>query len=430
MPLFAAAVTLGLFSPSSSAATRFTLERIVAVVNDDVITRTELEERVRIIRQQLMDRRTPMPPDAILKRQVLERMIIASLELQLAAKVGIRVDDVMLNRALKQIAAQNNLTLARFREVLEEDGFDFAQFREDIRKELITNRLRQRQVRDRTTVTEQEIDTFLANQRAQGKGNEEYHLGHILIAVPETADADTLRAARAKAEAVVAGLRAGADFERMAITRSDGRQALEGGDLGWRKAAEIPSLFVEPLDRMAPGDISDPIRSPSGYHIIKLLDRRTSERHLVTQTLARHILIRPSELHPEAEVEMELSRLRERILAGEDFGALAREYSQDPKSAAEDGSLGWVKPGDLVPPFEAAMNRIAEGEISPPFQTNFGWHIVQVEQRRRIDDTDRFIRQQARRQILERKVEEATEAWLHRLRDEAYVENRLDSAPS
>ena len=403
------------------------VDKIVAVVNDDVITSTELDNRLHSIKEQLKNQSAPIPPDQALKKQVLDRMILASLQLQLADQNGIRVDDDTLNRTIERIAEGNKLTLPEFRGVLEKEGYDFATFREDIRREILISRVQQRQVSDRIMVTEQEIDNFLATQRAQGNTGAEYHIAHILIAVPDAASSERIQAARQRAEDILHKLRSGASFQETAIASSDGQQALQGGDLGWRKTAELPTLFVDPILHMKDGDISDLIRSPSGFHIIKLLAQRNGKRHIVTQTHARHILIRTDELTGDATAQARLKDIRQRIKAGADFAALAREYSNDTATATNGGDLGWVNPGDMVPSFEAQIDKLATGEISKPFKTGFGWHIVQVLQRRRHDDTDAFIRSQARKAIRQRKTEEELQSWLARLRDDAYVENRLTS---
>ncbi|MEJ2554242.1 MAG: peptidylprolyl isomerase [Gammaproteobacteria bacterium] len=404
------------------------VDKIVAVVNDDVITSTELANRLHSIKEQLKNQSAPIPPDADLKRQVLDRMILASLQLQLADKNGIRVDDETLNRTIERIAQDNKLTLPQFRSVLEREGYDFATFREDIRREITISRVQQRQVNDRITVTDQEIDNFLAAQRAHGNTGAEYHLAHILIAVPDAASAERIQAARRRAEDVLKRLRAGANFQETAIAMSDGQQALQGGDLGWRKAEELPTLFVEPVMHMKTGDISDLIRSPSGFHIIKLLDQRNDQRHIVTQTHARHILIRTDELTNDAAARARLNDIRKHVQDGADFGELARKFSSDTATATNGGDLGWVNPGDMVPCFQAQMDKLATGELSQPFKTRFGWHIVQVLGRRRHDDTTAFVRSQARKAIRQRKAEEELQSWLARLRDDAYVENRLTQA--
>lgn len=402
------------------------LDRILAVVNDDIIVQSELDDALRTIKQQLQQQNRPVPPDSTLQRQVLERLIVMRLQLQLANSTGIRVDDETLNRTVQNIAQQNGMSLSEFRSVLERDGFNFAKFREDIRNEIIINRLQQRQVTNRITVTEQEVDNFLANQNVQGTKNVKYHLAHILIAVPEGASSQQIQEARAKAQQVLGELRAGADFTQKAIAVSSGQQALEGGDLGWREPGQIPTLFVDTVLKMKPGDISDPIRSPSGFHIVKLVDAQDNERHIITQTLARHILIRTNEITSGSDARTRLEQLKGRIETGEDFAALARSHSEDSGSAVKGGDLGWVSPGDMVPRFEETMNRLKPGEVSEPFETQFGWHIMQVLERREYDNTEEFKRSKARELIRQRKAEEELDIWLRRLRDEAYVEYRLE----
>lgn len=425
-------------APSSPSGTRVEIDSIVAIVNDTVITRSELDDRMLVIKQQLRQQNTPAPAEEVLQKQVLERLISSRLQLQLAANTGIRVDDDTLNRAINRIAAQNKLSLTEFRAVLEKDGFSFDKFREDIRDEITVTRLRQRQVDSRIAVTDQEVSQFLAAQARQGKSDDEYRLGHILIALPEAATPEQLRATREKAEKILEKLQAkveggaegGADFKETAIAVSDGQQALEGGDLGWRSAGQLPSLFAAQVLTMKVGELSGIIRSPSGFHIIKLLDYRGGKRHTVTQTLARHILIRPSELVTDDDASMRLEQLAQRIRKGEDFAELARSVSDDTISAAKGGSLDWVSPGEMVPAFEEAMNGLQPGQVSSPFKSEFGWHIVQVQERREHDNTEEYTRNQAQEALRSRKIEEEYQNWLRRLRDEAYVEYRTDGAAS
>ncbi|HHS83352.1 MAG TPA: molecular chaperone SurA [Gammaproteobacteria bacterium] len=401
------------------------LESIAAVVNNDVISSSELARKTREIKEQLQQNNTSLPPDSVLRQQVLENLITQHLQLQIAQRAGIRVDDEMLNRAVRNIAAQNNLTLEQFRNVLEKDGYDYTQFRESLRNDIAINRLRQRQVDNRITVSEEEIDNFLANLKAQGITDQAYHLGHILIAVPEAAKPEQIQAAQQKAERVLKELRTGSDFAQTAVAVSDDPQALQGGDLGWRKAGQIPTLFADTVVKMQPGQISNLIRSPSGFHIIKLLEKRDEESQVITQTHARHILIRPSELVSEQEVRERLLQLKQRIEAGEDFATLARSNSEDPGSAAAGGDLSWVDPGTMVPEFEQQMAKLKANQISEPFKSRFGWHIVQVLERRNHDDQGKTRRSKVREVIRQRKIEQETQNWLRQLRDEAYVENRL-----
>lgn len=419
------ALAAALAAPAAAQAAVVEIDRVVAIVNDDVIARTELDEQIRTIKAQLRQQRVPLPPEGVLQRQVLERMVLERIQLQLAAEVSIVVDDDSLNQAISGIATQNRLSLAEFRDVLREEGYDFARFRENIRREMIIVRLRQQHVDGRVSVTEQEVDNFLAIQRRQGRGNDEYRLGHILIALPDAAAPEQIAEARERALGVLAQLRGGADFGQVAITSSDGQQALDGGDLGWRKANEIPTLFADLVPQMRVGEVSELIRSSSGFHIITLADHRAGERHMVEQTRARHILIATNELVGDDQARQTLLALRERVAAGEDFAELARRHSADPGSASRGGDLGWVEPGQMVAEFQRAMDALAPQEIGEPVKTRFGWHLVQVLERRQHDDTEDFTRDMARESIFRRKAEEEHAEWLRRLREEAYVELRL-----
>lgn len=409
---------------SGAHAATTPVDSIVAIVNDDVVTRIELDEQLRTVKAQLRQQRIALPGDEILRRQVLERMALERIQLQIARQVNIVVDDDALNQAINGIAAQNGLSLTEFRAVLQDEGYDFTLFRENIRKEMTLVRLRQQNVDSRINITDQEIENFLAIQRRQGRSNDEYRIGHILLALPDSATPEQIAEVRARAEAVLERLRAGEDFSELAIAMSDGQQALDGGDLGWRRANEIPTLFADLVPQMRVGDISDPIRSSSGFHIIRLSDHRTAERHIIEQTRARHILVRADELTDDAQARQMAGQLRERILAGADFAELAREHSDDRASGARGGDLGWVEPGMMVPAFEQAMDALEPGEISEPVQSEFGWHLVQVLERRSHDATEEFTRDMARESIFRRKAEEEFAEWLRRLREEAYVEFR------
>lgn len=412
-----------LASPGAAA-----FDRIVAVVNDDVIVESELERTMRSVVSQLRERGTRLPPPPVLERQVLERLVLERLQLQLAERTGVAVEDSVLNEAVRSIAERNGLTVGQFREVLERDGFDFAAFREDIREKLTLEQLRRRQVDNRITVSDREIETFMATLARQSGVEGEYRLGHILVAVPEAAAPDQVEAARERAGEILADLEAGADFAETAVAASDGQQALEGGDLGWRPGTELPTLFADVVPRLERGELSEVLRSPSGFHIVKLLDVRYGDQHIVRQTHARHILVRPDELTSAAEARQRLRQLRERIQGGENFAELARAHSQDRGSAVRGGDLGWVSPGDVVPEFEEVMNGLPEGAVSRPFRSPFGWHIVQVLDRRDHDSTSEVQRARAREILRERKLDEEVEAWLRRLRDEAYIEYRLQES--
>jgi len=415
------------FTSLSANAAIYTVDRIVAIVNDDVILESELNAKLQTVRSQLQQRNTKIPAKDVLRRQVLERLIISHLQIQAAERGGIRVDDKTLNASINRIARQNNMSLGQFRSAIENDGFDFSVFREDIRSEMIISRLMQRRVRQRVSVSEQEIDNFLSTNKSSDNKNKEFRLSHILISLPEAASAAQVEAAQTKANNAIQELRAGSSFKQVAAASSDGQNAFEGGDLGWRKVAELPSIFVDVATSMQKGDISDPIRSPSGFHIIMLSDLRGAERrHVVTQTLARHILIRRNELTSNEDAKTRLQQLLIRLEGGEDFASLARAHSDDRGSAARGGDLGWSSPGALVPRFEQEMTKLTPGQISQPFQTQFGWHIVQKLDQREYDNTDAFLRSKARKFIRDRKTEDESQAWIRRIRDEAFVEYRLD----
>lgn len=403
------------------------LDQIVAVVNDDIIVMSELDAEMIEVSAQLTAKDTELPPRDTLEKQVLEKLILEQLQLQLAERSGVKIDDTALNNKMQELARENGVSLTRFREVLEREGFDYGKFREDMRQQMTINRIRKQVIASRIKVSDQEVENLLANMAAAIQGNAEYHVAHILVAVPEAASPEEIQAALQHAEQMVASLRAGADFTQTAIAESDGPTALNGGDIGWRNLGQMPTLFVEPLKDMQVGDISDPIRSPGGFHIIKLAEQRGEERHIVVQTRVRHLLLKPDAIHPDEEIRVRIEQLETRIRGGDDFAVLARSNSQDTVSAAKGGDLGWVSPGDLVPEFEQVMNAMQPGQISPPFKTEFGWHILQVQGRRDHDSTEEYQESQARQLIRSRKTDEQTFLWLRRLRDESYVEYRLDS---
>jgi len=402
------------------------LDRIVAVVNDDVILKSELDDFLHTVRTQLRANHTALPPEKVLEHQGLERLIITRLQLQLAAKTGIRVDDETLNQALQNIAGQNRMTLDQFRQALAQEGLDYAKFRENIRDQIIISRLQQRNVEDRVTVSAQEVDNFLASHPA-GAGNELYNLSHILIAVPDAASPEQIQAARQRAEQVLSRLKSGADFGQTAVGSSNGQHALEGGNLGWMRLGQLPEMFASAIKALKPGELTGIIRSPSGFHILRLNAVKGDSKHIVHQTHARHILIRTSEVVSDDDARSRLEQLRQRIIGGDDFAALARAHSDDTLSATKGGDLGWLSPGETVPAFEHAMDKLQPNQISEPIRTRFGWHIIQVLGRREFDDTEKYRRTQAMEEIRARKGQEALELWLRRLRDEAYVDIRLDS---
>ena len=427
----------GLHVPAASGRTPAapaTLDSIVAVVEDDVVLRSELDAELRKVGRQLQAQGSPVPSRPQLERKVLERLILVKLQLAAAQQLGITVSDDDVDQALDSVAKTNNISIAQLREALSRSGMSFDAYREEVRRQITQGRLRQREVVEKIRVTDQEAAAFMARNPkfAGGGARVAYHLLHILAATPEGATAEQIAAARAKADRLVASLRGGASFREVARAESDGRQALDGGDLGWLEAAQVPSAFIDQVERMQRGDVSDPIRNAYGFNIVKLEDFRTAgggggggERQIVQQSKARHILIRTGENASDAEVKKRLEALRERIANGEDFGSLARANSDDKVSAANGGELGWVGPGATVPQFEEMMDKLLPGQLSQPFQTPFGWHILEVQERRQLDSTDQARLQKAKEAIRQRKAEEATELFLRRLRAESYVEIRL-----
>jgi peptidyl-prolyl cis-trans isomerase SurA len=399
------------------------LDKIIAVVEDDVILDRELEREAASVRQRIEASNAAMPPSFILRKQVLERMIVDKLQRQLAERAGITVSEEMLSSQAAEIAQRNNMSLPEFRSELERQGISYQSFLDNIRNEIIISQLRGREIGGRIKVTDKEVEHYMETQDKIGEEATQYHLGHILIAVQEAASAKEIQKAKAKADGLVEKLRAGEDFTEAAMTYSDGDNALKGGDLGWRSLGDIPTMFAEEVGKMKQGDIADPIRSPSGFHIVKLLEQKGSlDHHMVTKTKVRHILIKTNELIDDAEARKRLLALKERLANGEDFAALARAHSDDKGSAIKGGSLDWVGPGDLVRPFEETMTKLSVNEVSEPVQTQFGWHLIQVLDRENKDNSAEFKKNLVRDAIRKRKIEEETELWVRRLRDEAFVE--------
>ena len=402
------------------------IDRIVAVVNNEVITRGDLDERFRVATTQLKQQGTPLPPRDVLEKQLLDRMVIDRVQLQLAKETGLRVDDAELDRALQRIAQENKLTLPELRAALERDRVPFTKFREDIRNEIVLTRLRQREVDNKIVVSESEIESFISAQQGREQRREELNLSHILVTVPENAAPEQIQARRARAEQALEQIRAGADFRQVTATFSDAPDALQGGVLGWRDSERLPALFVDALRPLKTGDVAPILRSPNGFHILKLNDRRgVSGQVMVRQTRARHILIKTNELVPEAEARRRLEGLRERLENKADFAELARLHSED-ASGIKGGDLGWISPGDTVPEFERAMNALEPGQLSAPVQTPFGWHLIQVLERRDEDMSQDRRRVGALTALRARKSDDSYQEWVRQLRDRAYVEIRLD----
>jgi peptidyl-prolyl cis-trans isomerase SurA len=402
------------------------VDRIVAVVNKEVITYSELNEAVGMAERQLARQGTQAPERPVLERQMLERLILDKAQLQMARETGLRIDEVQIDRAVERIAQSNKLTLADFRKALEQDGVGFDAFRNDIRQQMVMGRLREREVDNKVQVTESEVDLFLEQMKARPEGSE-YNIAHILVRVPEQASPERIREARNRAEAALADAKGGSPFARVAASYSDAPDALQGGALGWRSHERLPELFASALAAMQPGELSEVLRSPAGFHILKLNEKRGAGAEApVRQTRIRHILIRTNEMVSEADARRKLLDLRERIVSGNaDFAELARANSDD-GTAARGGELDWVFPGDTVPEFERAYEELKVGEVSQPVRTPFGYHLIQVLERRSSDVSPERKRLQARQVIRDRKAEEAYTEWLRQVRDQTYVELRLE----
>ncbi|MGZ8163291.1 MAG: peptidylprolyl isomerase [Methylobacter sp.] len=398
------------------------LDTIIAVVEEDVILERELQKEVAAIEQRIQQSNAAVPPIYVLRKQVLEKMIVDKLQRQLAEKAGINVNEEMLNSSAADIARRNNMDLEQFRSELESQGISYQSFLDNIRNEIVINQLRGREIGGRVKVTDREVEHYMETQDKIGEESTQYHLGHILIAVKEGASSTEIQKAMGKADDLVRKLREGQDFTQTAISDSDDANALKGGDLGWRTMSAMPTLFINVIAQMRQGDVSDPIRSPSGFHIIKMLELKGTDNHMIVKTKVRHILVKTNELVDDAEAKKRLLALKTRIADGDDFAALARAHSDDKGSALKGGSLDWVGPGDLVKPFEDAMTKLGINEVSEPVQTQFGWHVIQVLGRENKDDSSEFKKNLVREAIRKRKIEEETELWIRRLRDEAFVE--------
>jgi peptidyl-prolyl cis-trans isomerase SurA len=408
------------------------LDRVVAVVNDEVITASELDLRLSTTEAQLRRENIPAPSRDILKKQILDRLVLDRAQLQLAKENGVRVDDVSVNSAIARMADVNHMTAQELRTQVEKDGVDFDNFREDMRNEITMVRLRDHEVEARIQVSEGEIDNLLAEQLTAKPDVTEYRIAQILLEVPEIASTERLEAVRHRAEELVMQARSGADFARLAVGYSSAPEALQGGDLGWRTPERLPNVFLEAVKDLKSGEIAGIIRSPVGFHILKLVARRTATTTKlstapVEQTHVRHILLRVSDAMPEAEVRRRLEDLRERVLKGhQDFAQLARLYSVDP-SSTRGGDLGWLYPGDTVPEFEQAMGSLAVKDLSKPVKSPFGWHLIQVLERKTEHASSDRNRLTARQMLRDRKLEEAMQEWLRQLRDRTYVEYRADA---
>ncbi len=402
------------------------LDRIAAIVNDGVVLMSEVDNELTLVTGRLKDEKAELPPENVLRRQVLDQLIFQELEMQEANHDGIKIPDEALNNALQEIAQRNNLTLSQLPDALAQQGVDYTSYRDAIRRQLVFELLRRRDVLQHINVTSREIDRYLAREAQHPSDTSEYNLSHILIAVPENATADELEQAEQRAAEVYQRARSGEDFGKLAIAYSNSDTALQGGALGWRKGTELPTFLSDAILQMKPGAVSAPIRAPNGYNIVKLNNvRDTGERVVVDEVHVRRILMRTNDLQDDATVKQKLEQLRERILRGEDFSGLAQVNSQDPGSAGSGGDLGWASPDVFDPEFKREVETLPLGELSEPFHSQYGWQIAEVLGRRRVDSTDELKREHAADDIRASKADEETELWLQRMRDEAYIEYKM-----
>ena len=428
MGLAVVAATLTLQQPAHTQTRELAtkgelLDRVAAIVNDGVVLNSELEAQVDVISVRLRQQKLELPPQNVLRQQVLERLVLQEIQMQRANRAGVKVPDETVNAALQDVAKRNGLTLSQLPDALAKQGEDYAAYREDLRKEITLSLLRQRDVLQHISVTPREIDQFLDKQAKTPSERNEYNVSHILIAVAQEASLAQLDQAAKRAADVYQRAKGGEDFAKLAVANSNSQTALEGGALGWRKGSELPTFLSDVIARLKPGEVSEPLRTPTGYHIIRLNEvRGASEKAVEDQIHVRHILMKTTELADDATVRQKLTALRERILKGEEFAGLARTTSEDPGSATEGGELGWAGPGTFAPEFEQAIAGLKDNEVSEPFHTQYGWHIAQVLGRRRFDNTDELKRRQAMEAIRAGKADEETELWMRRMRDEAYVE--------
>jgi peptidyl-prolyl cis-trans isomerase SurA len=423
-PLMLGALLLG----ATAQAEVRPLDRVVAIVDNDVVMQSQLDQRVHEVQQTIAKRGAAVPPGNVLEQQVLERLIVENLQLQIGDRSGIRITDEDLNQAMGTIAQRNGMSLEQFRSALARDGLSYNDARDQVRREMIISRVRQRRVAERIQVSDQEVKNFLASDLGKIQLSEEFRLANILIPTPESANAEAIQNAARQAQDVYVQLKQGADFGQLAIAKSASDNALEGGEMGWRKAAQLPPPFDQLLGTLAIGDITQPIRTPGGFIILKVLEKRGGGVQTRDEVHVRHILIKPSEIRSDDETHRLANRLYERIQNGEDFADLAKSFSEDPGSALNGGDLNWVDPSSLVPEFRETMSTTAVNTVSKPFRSQFGWHILEVLGRRATDNTAQAREQQAMNALRNRKYDEELQSWLRQIRDEAYVEIKLPGA--
>ena len=401
------------------------LDRIAAIVNDGLVLKSELDEQMASVEKRLQEQKVELPSQSVLRQQVLDRLVLQEIQLQRAKHVGLTITDEQLNGALQEIAARNKIPFDQLPTALAAQGVDYKQYRESMRKELTLSTLKQRDVISHINVSPHELEQFLAREQNVA-ANDEFNVSHILLSLPAAATPQQLEEISHKAQDVASRAGKGEDFGQLAIANSNSQTALDGGSLGWRKGAQLPQFILDLVVKMKPGEVSAPVRTPSGYHIVKLNERRSGEAPvIISQIHVRHILMKPNELDDDATVSEKLAKLRDRILKGENFAGIASTTSEDPGSAPDGGDLGWSGPGTFVPEFDKAIADLKPNEISEPFKTRYGWHIVQMLGTRTYDSTDDVRRQKAFAAIRESKADEETELWLRRLRDDAFVETKM-----
>jgi peptidyl-prolyl cis-trans isomerase SurA len=423
IPFSVAAQELAFDSPTSRS-----LDYIVAIVNEDVITRKELDEAIKLGISRLQQQGMPLPDSPTLEKQVLESVITKKIQVQHAQEVGLSITEGELDETIQRIAEDNKLSLPEFHAALENDGIRYSKFREEIRDEMIMARLKEREVRNQVNVTEGEVDNYLQTQDSNTGGQDEYRLAHILILVTENMNSSQIQQRSERAEMAAVKINDGVDFSQVAAEFSDATDAKSGGIIEWRPIAQLGPMFAKMLESLNPGDVTPIIQSPNGFHIFKLLGRRAQETPIVIidQTHSRHILIKINELTSEGEAKLKIQKIKERLDGGEDFAELAKLYSED-TSASSGGDLGWLSPGDTVPEFEKTMNALLPGQVSNPVKSQFGWHLIQVLERRTQDVSVNRRRQEARQAIRNKKTDVVIQEWLRQLRDQAYIEYRLDA---
>jgi peptidyl-prolyl cis-trans isomerase SurA len=399
------------------------LDRVVAIVNDGVVLNSDLDAQVDAVTERLRQQKLELPPQNVLRQQVLERLVLQEIQVQRANHAGVKVSDEQLNQALQDVAKRNNLTLSQLPDALGQQGIDYTSYREELRKEITLSLLRQRDVLQHISVTPREIDQYLEKQARTPSEHSEYNVSHILIAVGQEASPTQLEAAAKRAQEVYERAKGGEDFAKLALAYSNSQTALDGGALGWRKGSELPTFLTDTITKLRPGEVAEPLRTPTGFHIIRLNEvRGAGDKAVEDQVHVRHILLKTNALADDATVRGKLESIRDRVLKGEDFAVIAQTVSEDPGSATDGGDLGWAGPGTFSPEFEEVLARLKDNEVSEPFHTQFGWHIVQMLGHRRFDNSDELKRRQAIDAIRASKADEETELWLRQMRDEAFVE--------